>query len=328
LEKLAEIFARYSEPSIATAERYRRVAAQMLNGKKNIGSTGGFSEARAALVHHAITTAKAVVDTPMDARTPEMLKALADAEKFLALFPPGGGAGLVYSGKRTTKSKRKKRIRDLAPDWRSAVFEIAKDCFPKDAAALAVLELAGLRRAELEKGVRVKRCVEGLRLCIHGAKVNPLRGQPTRTLVIALTHPRAAWLTKALDFSCSEFATVQINKHHLNYVITACAREAFPSLPDSLLPTPKTYRDQLSADLKKVCSALEVATVLGHLSERSQSAYAGSRHARGSVGWIIAASTSREIKPFTEAIPSEFRHNHVGGVNHPVQSATGALYEV
>jgi hypothetical protein len=327
VEKIVEILARYTEPPIATAARYRRVAAEMLKGNKHIGSLGGFSEARAALVHHAIATAKAICDAPVDTRTPEMLEALADVEKFLELFPPGGGAGLIYSGRRTTKSERKKRIRGLAPDWRAAVFEVAKHCFPEDAAAVAVLELTGLRRTELATGVKVQQCLEGLTFRVQGAKVNPLRGQPTRTLVISLTHPRAVWLSKALHFSQSGFATVQINKHHLNYVITACAREAFSSLPDSLLPTPKTYRDQLSADLKKVCSALEVATVLGHLSERSQSAYAGSRYARGNVGWIIAASTSREVKPFNQPSSSEFRRNHVSEVSCPVQSATGELYE-
>jgi hypothetical protein len=320
VDRFVEMIANYCEPPIATAQRYRRVAAEMLSGRKHIGSAGGFSEARAALVHHAIATAKAIVDTPVETRTPEMLAALADAEKFLGLFPPGGGAGLVYSGKRTTKSERKKRIRGLAPDWRTAVFAVAKDCFPIDAAAVAVLELTGLRRAELANGVRVQRCVEGLQFCIQGAKVNQLRGQPIRTLVISLAHPRAAWLASALDSTCSDVATVLIDKHHLNYVITACAREAFPALPDSLLPTPKTYRDQLSADLKKVCSALEVATVLGHLSERSQSAYAGSRHARGSVGWIIAASTSRQIEPSGKFKPSKFWH--------PVQSVNGESYEV
>jgi hypothetical protein len=327
VEKFVEIVARYCEPSIATADRYRHVATEMLKGEKQIGSTGGFSEARAALVHHAISTAKAILDTPENKRTPEMLKVLADAEKFLGLFPPGGGTGLVYSGKRTTKSERKKRIRGLAPNWRAAVFKIAKDCFPEDAAAVAVLELTGLRRAELAMGVQVQRCVEGLHLRIQGAKVNMLRGQPMRTLVISFAHPRAAWLSKALHFSQSGFATVQINKHRLNYVVTACAREAFPSLPDSILPTPKTYRDQLSADLKKVCSALEVATVLGHLSERSQSAYAGPRYASGSVGWIIAASVSREVKPFKQASPFEFRQNHVSEVSRPVPPVTGELYE-
>jgi hypothetical protein len=74
-----------------------------------------------------------------------MLDALADVEKFLGLFPVGG-AGLTYSGKRTTKSDRKKRTRGLAPNWRDTVFEVAKACFPEDAAAVAVLELAGLRR--------------------------------------------------------------------------------------------------------------------------------------------------------------------------------------
>jgi hypothetical protein len=123
-------------------------------------------------------------------------------------------------------------------------------------------------------------------------------------------------------------ATVQIHKHYLNYVITASAREAFPSLPDLLLPTPKTYRDQLSADLKKVCSPLEVATVLGHLSERSQAAYAGPRHARGGVSWINAASTSREIKTSGEINPSQFQHHCISDVSHSVQPASGGSYEL
>ena len=317
MEKLVEMVAAYSEPPMATAERYRRVAAQMLKGNKHIGSLGGFSEARAALVHHAISTAKAIFETPVETRTPEMLNALADVEKFLSFFPVGG-AGLTYSGKRTTKSERKKRTRGLAPNWRDTVFDVVKDCFPNDAAAVAVLELAGLRRAELATGVRVQRCAEGLTLWIQGAKVNPLRGQPQRTLVISLTHPRAAWLSRGLHFSTSGFAKVQVNKHHLNYVITACAREAFPSLPDSLLPTPKTYRDQLSADLKKFCSALDVATVLGHLSERSQSAYAGPRYARGGVDWIVTASVSRDVKPFKGVGPFGLQQNHVSEVSCPV----------
>jgi hypothetical protein len=328
LDRFVEMLARYCEPPIATAERYRRVAIQMLNGKKHVGSMGGFSEARAALVHHAVITARAILDTPTHAQTAEMVKALAEAKKFLALFPPGGGAGLVYEGKRTTKLARKKRILRLEPDWRSTVFEIAKDCFPDHAAAVAVLELTGLRRAELAMGVQVQRREEGLRLDIQGAKVNQSRGQPARALIIALSHPRAAWLSEALRFSEQGMATVQINKHYLNYVITACAREAFPSFPDSLLPTPKTYRDQLSADLKKVCSPVEVATVLGHLSERSQAAYAGSRYARGSVSWIDAASTSREIKMFRGINPSELQHDYASETSHSAQPASGGTYEV
>jgi hypothetical protein len=72
--KVATVFAATrpsSEPPMATAERYRRVAAEMLKGNKHIGSLGGFSEARAALVHHAISTAKAIFEAPVHTRTPK-----------------------------------------------------------------------------------------------------------------------------------------------------------------------------------------------------------------------------------------------------------------
>jgi hypothetical protein len=265
MTNLLDVVERYSEPCAATAERYRRIAASKLEGRKHLSSAGGFSEARAALVYYAIANAKTIFATPAASRSPEMSKALVDIEKFLTLFPPGGASEKPYCGQRTTKAQRKQRIKKLPSDWRDLVFNIAKECFPADAAALAVLELTGLRRAELALDVHVRPCTNGLMLRIQGVKVNEMRGQPTRDITVSLAHPRAAWLSEALSFCGDGGATVKIEKHRLNYVVTGAAREAFPELLDAQLPTPKTYRDQLSADLKKSCSPQEVATILGHL---------------------------------------------------------------
>lgn len=297
MTKLLDVVERYCEPCAATAERYKRIAVSMLAGGKHVSSVGGFSEARAALVYYAIANAKTIFAIPIASRSPEMSKALVDIGKFLTLFPPGGASEKPYCGPRTTKAQRKQRIKQLPLNWRDRLFDIAKESFPADAAALAILELTGLRRAELALGVHVRPCTNGLMLCIQGVKVNETRGQPVRDITVSLAHPRAAWLSGISSFYGGGGMTVQINKHRLNYVVTGTAREAFPELLDAQLPTPKTYRDQLSADLKKSCSPQEVATILGHLSENSQHAYAGSRHARGAVGWITEASTSREIKP-------------------------------
>lgn len=298
-DQLHRMIASYPLPSEKTAARYRQLALALLGGDKTIGSIGGYAEARAALVYHAVTTARDILAVASANRSETMRRQLTDAARFLEMFPPGGGTGLTYLGPRSTKTQRKRRIYGLPPDWRNRIFAVVMQQCPEAAPAVAVLEVTGLRPAELAKGVTITRLPQGqLSLAITGAKVNDTRGQPWREIVAFATHPRVQWLQQLLDFLGKETATITLTRQRLHAVVTAASRNAFPGRADHMLPTPRTYRDQLSADLKNACPPIDVASVLGHLSERSQNAYAGSHHARGPVQWLSQTDTSRAIKPF------------------------------
>ena len=67
--------------------------------------------------------------------------------------------------------------------WQDALMRHVSE---RHRAALALAILSGARPAEIAQGVKIRRVGDQLRCTINGAKINEHRGQPTRTLALAI----------------------------------------------------------------------------------------------------------------------------------------------
>lgn len=131
------------------------------------------------------------------------VRSLEFALSILERFPPQKTSGdALKAGAvcplEAPKPRRSKRqgLAHLPADWRQRMWEIIPSA-SKYRAAIAVLQLAGARPSELERGVEVFAEYDGsLRVAIHGTKrgIDGHHGRETRVITIANETPAAMWL--------------------------------------------------------------------------------------------------------------------------------------
>jgi integrase len=173
------------------------------------------------------------------------------------------------------KSKRK-TIKRLPQDWRNVIFARALQKKSKYSDAIGTLSITGCRPAEIEKGVLFEINDGGLKVTISGAKThNGKFGSPTRSFVIsednlAFEHIHELCMERGGNFTVigqakaiGDSVSLLANDMKLNKV------------------SAYSFRHQLSADLKAGgFGADDIAKVLGHCTDRSQTYYS-SRSGKG-----------------------------------------------
>ena len=147
----------------------------------------------------------------------------------------------------------------------------------------------GIRPAELVRGVVLKATSDGLIAEVTGAKVDAIRGQPTRTLEVRPTHPGQSSLAIGL---LSETALTNNTLRATETDIVA-VRRAMREVQEGL--SPYAYRNARASDIKAQRGKAEVATWLGHASDRTQSAYGNARSSRGTVK-VTSATATRSVR--------------------------------
>lgn len=147
----------------------------------------------------------------------------------------------------------------------------------------------GVRPSELVRGVRLKATSEGLLAEVNGAKVDAIRGQPTRTLEVQPTRPGQSGLAIAL---LSEVAMSNAILRASETDMVA-VRRAMRQVQQGL--SPYAYRHARASDIKAQRGKAEVATWLGHASDRTQSAYGNARSSKGTVK-VTSATASRLVR--------------------------------
>lgn len=148
----------------------------------------------------------------------------------------------------------------------------------------------GIRPAELVRGVVLKATSNGLVAEVTGAKVDAIRGQPTRTLEVQPTRPGQSGLAIAL---LSEVATSNAILRASETDMVA-VRRAMRQVQQGL--SPYAYRHARASDIKAQRGKAEVATWLGHASDRAQSAYGNARSSKGTIK-VTNATASRLVRP-------------------------------
>ncbi len=189
------------------------------------------------------------------------------------------------------QTSKKKGLSTLPDDWREQYWHKVKDSSYAD--AIAVLYCTGCRPGELEKGVMVSLDEGGnLRFVIEGIKTHGGKyGQQHRILTEAINSPAARHLVDLLRDGINKQLVITSDAKKLSDTMRWHSKALWPKR--KYIVSPYSFRHQKSADAKTELPANEVAMVMGHCNDETQSYYGGTRLAKGS-NTVLKVEASRE----------------------------------
>lgn len=200
-----------------------------------------------------------------------------------------------YHGPRGTTHSKRRGLGRLPVDWRDQILSVVNLI---ELPPILVLALTGCRPGELATGVQIQAQGDRLLLTILGSKVSERNGQPTRKIMVDLTHP---WVA-SLNARCAgqgAAVTVSLPEAKLNRLLARLAKKAKANSTSQggqwdYQISAYSFRHQVAADLKAISAApARIAEVLGHRSERTQTCYGQWRQGRaGGVSPIISVSAT------------------------------------
>lgn len=182
------------------------------------------------------------------------IQSIADANKFA--YEEG-----IWPDKKHRRNSKKISIQKLPDDWPDQMCSIMSK--HRYLNATRILACIGCRPAEIEKGVLVHRKEEGICFEIKGAKVDEVRGQVWRQIVLPIDHPIASKI---------ENGNYSAQKKSISEVITRKGLKlGFEGI------SAYSFRHQFSSDLKASgISKSNIAKAMGHQSEETQETYGNS----------------------------------------------------
>lgn len=292
LRKAQEIIEDRPEISESTANSYRRAITRLHQGSPRVGCKATHYHLRAALgwYHYdsifRLCNELKVADS---ADQPRLASALSVELVTLAAFrnatSSGAASELAYQGGRHVSRGKRRGLGTLPADWREQLLaKAAVDELPY----LLVLILTGCRPSELALGIKANCRKQMLYLGIKGSKVTSSNGQPQRLLGIDLSHLWGQQLANALAH-WSVPVTLQMKAGLLAALVKRVAgRVQFVGEQQDYVISPYSFRHQLAADLKRQGETPAwIAAVLGHRSERTQTAYGHWRQGCSGAGGLI-----------------------------------------
>ncbi len=207
-------------------------------------------------------------------------------------------AALRAAGQRPiSRSKRKAGQHAPTPD--QLLVELARQPGRCSRVELycCLLSVFGIRPAELVRGVVLDTTATGLRLAVAGAKVDAIRGQPTRLLEVDTTRRGQSALAVALLRAYVQETGSDLSATAADIV---AVRRAMREVQEGL--SPYAYRHARASDAKAAQGRAGVAAWLGHSNDRTQQGYGNARSGRGAVA-VKAATASRPVRQ-TKTLPS------------------------
>lgn len=161
-----------------------------------------------------------------------------------------------------------------------------------------VFAVFGIRPAELVRGVVLDTTTTGLRLAVAGAKVDALRGQPTRLLEVDTTRRGQSALAVALLRAHVQETGGDLSATAADIV---AVRRAMREVQEGL--SPYAFRHAVASSVKASQSRAGVAAWLGHSNDRTQQGYGNARSGRGAVA-VKAATASRPVRQIKTLPPT------------------------
>ena len=212
---------------------------------------------------------------------------------------------------RSEPKASKRRSLPKSADWRERLYDEAT---PARKASVAVL-WAGVRPAELERGVSLELDQGQVVLTVRGAKCGEHSGQAVRTLYFSPETPLGRALLEHAG-APGKPRKVRRGASRLNKDFAALRKSG--KAPEGV--SPYSLRHAFCADLKaEKTDPEDIARAMGHASARSQGNYGSVKQGRGGlgleyveasravrVGWNkgLAASPIKKVHdPFQEAGP-------------------------
>lgn len=191
------------------------------------------------------------------------------------------------------QTNKKKGLSTLPPDWREQYWEKVKTSIYAD--AIAVIYCTGCRPGELQIGVEVS-LDDGQNLVfkITGIKTHSGKyGQQQRVITESVKSAAAEHLKGIVERSPDRHICIQSDRKKLSDTMRCYSKAVWPE--QKYVVSPYSFRHQKAADVKDALTEVEVAMVLGHRSDTTQSYYAGKRLAK-SDNTVIGVLTSNEVQ--------------------------------
>lgn len=267
------------------------------------GSKRYFYKKKAAITHNIYKILESCITEihPNDMNEETLKQIIEKADHYINIYYDyceNKGVSPVKK-KPPTKNSKRRSISHMGEYWREQIWAECEN--PKYRGAVAVMDLAGIRPCELEKGVLVEwqEDCPYLTMTIKGGKIGEegKNGQKIRKLKIDLS--RDCYRGSPKDYlmnSCFENGYCKIKTHpkRLNDYVRRLSQKLWPRKKNYI--TPYSYRQQNSADMKKDgFSKKETAMEMGHRSTRSQKHYDTARQG-GRRSSIIEVTCSDQVR--------------------------------
>lgn len=206
------------------------------------------------------------------------------------------------------QTNKKKGLSRLPHDWRHQYWEKVQGS--TYANAVAVLYCTGCRPGELQIGVEVSLDEDqNLVFRITGIKTHSGKyGQRLRVITESVKSRAAEHLRNLVKQSPERRICVTEDPKKLSDTMRWHSKTLWPK--QKYVVSPYSLRHQKSADVKAALSETEVAMVMGHRSDATQSYYAGGRLAK-SENTVVRVSASNEVqlKPKNTPYPRYHEQN-------------------
>ncbi|WP_242108186.1 hypothetical protein [Luteimonas aquatica] len=321
-------------PSAPTIARYRRAYADMLAEGKTpadkattfqhfnfLRSAWRYCEAEA--IRGLRRQSEAARKAKDYARMADLTgRALQRATVFDVLFlqpdrPTWGAkaAALRAAGLERKAGKSKRAASRTAPTPDQLLFLLSQQ--RRRAARVEVASLLfacfGVRPQELKNGVRLTARGDALGLEVKGAKVDGVRGQPRRMLVISAERFGLSALAIGLLHEEAKAGRTRIQLTDADLLaVRRALREAQPGL------SPYAYRHARASDAKAKMDRATAAMWLGHRTDRAQSYY-GDRNSSSGAVRLEAAKGTAPVR-MVKTLPNQSKRSSI-----PVTVALSAM---
>jgi integrase len=267
------------------------------------GSKRYFYKKKAAITHNIYKILESCITemSPIDLDEETLKQLIEKADHYISIYYEyceNKGVSPVKK-KPPTKNSKRRSISHMHDYWREQIWMECEN--PKYKGAIAVMDLAGVRPCELEKGVLVEWQEDSpyLTITIKGGKLGEegKNGQKIRKIQVDLsTRCYRGSPKEYLMNSCFEYGYCKIKVHpkRLNDYVRRISEKLWPKKKNHI--TPYSYRHQTSADIKKDgFNEVMTAETLGHRSTRSQKHYGTARQG-GRQSSIVGVECSDPVR--------------------------------
>lgn len=185
-----------------------------------------------------------------------------------------------WTGKKHFRDGKKASIHNLPDDWKDQILgSMNKHRYLN---ATRILACIGCRPSEIEKGIVVQHKVDGIYFDIQGAKVDGMRGQVWREIILPLDHPIASKINIGLYKAPSKSISETISRK--------AEKLGFKDI------SAYSFRHQFASDLKASgFNKRNIAEAMGHQAELTQETYGNSGAGRKISMKVIAEKKPRKV---------------------------------
>lgn len=182
------------------------------------------------------------------------------------------------------KSRSKRLKVPKSSDWQMDTYEACRNDLERG--LVTVMWATGCRPKEIEQGIAIRSCEDGIEVTVLGAKVSETTqaGQPERTLTVS-NHTTAGMLLEEFNGQ-----TLSMDRKKLENALVKIGRKA--KLKHRL--SGYTFRHQAGSDSKAAGDIEMTAKVLGHASAKSQKRYGHPNQAKG--GAVVKATATVPVR--------------------------------